>query len=69
VSQDLASLKLLRVLEGSYRPRGDEMLRLAEIAQLNKLYLAYLRVIRGALRGRLAREEAKYRWFVKNAVE
>ena len=38
-------MKLLRVLEGFYRPREDEVLRLANVARLNKLYLAYLRMV------------------------
>jgi hypothetical protein len=39
------SLKLLRVLGGSYRPGSGEFSRLAERARLNKLYLAYLRAL------------------------
>jgi len=63
------SLKLLRVLEGFYRPREDEVLRLANVARLNKLYLTYLRMIGDAVRYELAREKARYRWFVENVVE
>jgi len=37
-------------------------------ARLNKLYLAYLRAL-GGPRGELLREEARYRWFLGNAVE
>ena len=69
MSRNSVSLRLLEVLGGSYRPCEDEMLELAEAARLNKLYLAYLRAIRDLLDNELAREEARYRWFVKNAVE
>jgi hypothetical protein len=62
------SLKLLKVLSGSYRPSAGEASRLAERARLNKLYLAYLRAL-GGPEGELAREEARYRWFLGNAVE
>jgi len=66
---ELNSLTLLRVLEGFYRPREDEVLRLANVARLNKLYLAYLRMVGDAVRYELAREEARYRWFMENVVE
>jgi len=62
-------LKLLRVLEGFYRPREDEVSRLANVARMNKLYLAYLRMVGDAVGYELAREEARYRWFVENVVE
>jgi len=62
------SLKLLRVLGGSYRPGSGEFSRLAERARLNKLYLAYLRAL-GGPRGELLGEEARYRWYLRNAVE
>ena len=63
------SLKLLRVLGGSYRPSSaGEASRLAERARLNKLYLAYLRAL-GGPRGELLGEEARYRWYLRNAVE
>jgi hypothetical protein len=62
------SLKLLRVLGGSYRPSAGEASRLAERARLNKLYLAYLRAL-GGPEDELVREEARYRWFLRNAVE
>jgi len=69
MSWESDSLKLLRVLEGFYRPREDEVLRLANVARLNKLYLAYLRMVKDAVRCELAREEARYGWFVENVVE
>jgi hypothetical protein len=63
------SLKLLRVLGGSYSPSSAvEASLLAERARLNKLYLAYLRAL-GGPGGELVREEARYRWFLRNAVE
>ncbi|MCC6050052.1 MAG: nucleotidyltransferase family protein [Thermofilum sp.] len=63
------SLNLLRVLSGSYRPgSAGEASRLAERARLNKLYLAYLRAL-GGPKEELVREEARYRWFLGNAVE
>jgi len=43
--------------------------RLAEVAKLNKLLLAYLRRVGDVLRGELLREEARYRWFMGNAAE
>jgi hypothetical protein len=50
------SLKLLRVLGGSYRPGSAiEAARLAERTRLNKLYLAFLRALgvqRKSWRGR-----------------
>jgi len=60
--------KLLWVLEGSYRPSGEVYL-LAELAKLNKVYLAYLRRVGAPLGGELLREEARYRWFLRNAAE
>jgi len=48
---------------------GDEILRLAEVAKLNKLYLTYLRRVGDVLRGELVREEARYGWFMENATE
>lgn len=69
MSRDSNSLKLLRILNGSYIPRGNEVLKLAEVARLNKLYLAYLRALGDVLRSELAREEARYKWFVENTVE
>jgi len=43
--------------------------RFAEVAKLNKLLLAYLRRVGDVLRGELVREEARYRWFVRNVAE
>lgn len=63
------TLKLLETLRGSYKPRDEEVWVLAEVAKLNKLYLAYLRAVRGVLERELLREEARYRWFMRNAVE
>jgi len=63
------TLRLLKALEGSYRPSGGEVYRLAELAKLNKLYLAYLRRVGGPLESELLREEARLRWFLRNAVE
>jgi hypothetical protein len=62
-------LKLLGTLRGSYKPSNEEAWVLAEVAKLNKLYLAYLKTVRGVLEGELLREEAKYKWFMENAVE
>ena len=45
------------------------MLELAETARLNKLYLAYLRAVGDLLGGELAREEARYGWFLRSTVE
>ncbi|RLE89432.1 MAG: hypothetical protein DRN04_16320 [Thermoprotei archaeon] len=69
MSRESKTLKLLRVIEGSYKPHAEEVLELAKLAKLNKLYLAYLRVLGNTLRNELLREEARYRWFMRNAVE
>ena len=61
--------KLLGVLEGSCRLSGGEVYALAELAKLNKVYLAYLRRVGGSLRSELLREEVRYRWFLGNGVE
>ena len=39
------SLKLPRTIDGVYKPREDELWELAEVARLNKLYLAFLRSV------------------------
>ena len=62
-------MKLLRTLQGLYKPSSGEIYKLAGIAKLNKLYLAYLRRVGGVLRDELIREEAKYRWFMRNVAE
>lgn len=41
----------------------------AELARINKLYLAYFRAVGDILRDEHLRVEAKYRWFMKNVVE
>jgi len=63
------TLKLLETLRGSYRPRDEEVWVLAEVARLNKLYLAYLRAVKEVLEHELLREEARCRWFMRNALE
>jgi len=63
------TLKLLETLRGSYRPSDEEAWALAGVARLNKLYLAYLRAVGGVLEDELLREEARYRWFMRNALE
>jgi hypothetical protein len=40
--RETEAIKLLKTLLGLYRPGGDEILRLAEVAKLNKLYLTTL---------------------------
>jgi hypothetical protein len=67
--RETETIKLLKTLLGLYMPRGGEVRRLAEIAKLNKLLLAYLRRVGDALRDELVREEARYRWFTRNAAE
>jgi hypothetical protein len=39
------------------------------VAKLNKLLLAYLRMVRNVLRDELLREEARYRWFMRYVAE
>jgi len=63
------TLKLLRTLQGLYKPSNEEVYKLAGIAKLNKLYLAYLRRVGDVLRNELIREEARYRWFMRNVAE
>jgi hypothetical protein len=67
--RETETLRLLRTLQGLYRPSSGEVYKLAEIAKLNKLYLAYLRRVGDALGGELIREEARYRWFIGNTAE
>jgi hypothetical protein len=67
--RETETLKLLRTLQGLYKPGSEEVYKLAGIAKLNKLYLAYLRRVGGVLRDELTREEARYRWFMRNMAE
>jgi hypothetical protein len=67
--RETETIKLLKTLLGLYKPKGEEVYRLAEIANLNKLLLAYLRRVWDALRDQLIREEARYRWFMRNTAE
>jgi hypothetical protein len=69
MSRETDTVKLLKTLLGSYSPSSKEVERLAGVARLNKLYLAYLRRVRGSLWDELIREEARYRWFIRNATE
>jgi len=69
VPRETETLKLLRTLQGLYKPSSEEIYKLAGIAKLNKLYLAYLKRVKDALRDELIREEARYRWFMRNAAE
>ena len=47
-----ASLRLLGVIEGWYRPSGlGEALELGSLARLNKLYLPFLRAVGAELDG------------------
>ena len=66
--RETETLKLLRTLQGLYKPSSEEVCKLAGIAKLNKLYLAYLRRVGDALGSELIREEAKYRWFIRNVA-
>jgi hypothetical protein len=67
--RETETLKLLRTLQSLYKPSSEEVYKLAEIAKLNKLYLAYLRRVGDVLRDELIHEEAKYRWFMRNVAE
>jgi uncharacterized protein YqgQ len=69
VLEDSLSLRLLKVLEGSYRPDHYEALRLADIARFNKLYLSYLRRVKDVFGEELSREEARFRWFMNNVYD
>ncbi len=68
--RETLTLKLLRVVENSYRPPEEEVLRLTELSKLNKLYLAFLRNVNSEMLYReLLLEESKYRWYLRNAME
>jgi hypothetical protein len=69
MSRETDTVKLLKTLLGSYSPSSKEVKRLAGVAKLNKLYLAYLRRVGDSLWDELIREEARYRWFIRNAAE
>ena len=65
-----ASLRLLGVIEGWYRPSGlGEVLELGGLARLNKLYLPFLRAVGAGLDGELRLEETRFSWYVSNAVD
>lgn len=62
--------KLIAVLNSWYRPREDEVSVLAEVARLNKLYLAYLRSVKNPyIDVERLREEARYRRYIDNVIE
>ena len=64
------SLELLNILEGSYKPREDELSQIAKIAKLNKLYLAFLRSVDStALWPKRLLEETKFRSYRRNVVD
>ncbi len=63
------TLKLIRVLENSYKPKSREIWELAELARINKLYLPYLRAVGDMVREELLRREARYKWFIHNTAE
>jgi len=67
--RETEALKLLRTLLGLYRPSVGGARRLTVVARLNKLLLAYLRRVGDVLGDELLREEARYRWFMRNAAE
>jgi hypothetical protein len=67
--RETETLSLLKTLLGLYKPSGGEVCRLAEVAKLNKLLLAYLRSVGDVLRDELVREEARYKWFMRNVAE
>ena len=69
MSRESDSLRLLRVIDGSYKPSMEDAHKLAERARLNKLYLAYLRGVGDLFKDELKREETRYEWYIKNAVE
>ncbi|ADG90841.1 nucleotidyltransferase family protein [Thermosphaera aggregans] len=69
MSRETDTVKLLKTLLGSYSPSGKEVERFAGVAKLNKLYLAYLRRVGDSLWDELVHEEARYRWFTRNAAE
>ncbi len=63
------SARLLRALQGLYIP-GDDLLPLARLARVNKVFLEFLRRFgRGSLEDLLASEETRYRRFMDNALD
>ena len=58
--------KLVALLNGNYVPKAAELPQLAELARLNKLYLAFLRRVNGL---GLRREEERFKWFMRNTGE
>ncbi len=69
MSRETDAVRLLKTLLGSYSPSSKEVERLAGVAKLNKLYLAYLRRVGDVLRDELIHEEARYRRFIRSAAE
>ena len=69
MSRETETLRLLKTLLGLYRPSNVEVRRLADVARLNKLLLAYLRMVGDVLRDELISEETRYRRFMRNAAE
>ena len=64
------SLKLLRTIDGVYKPREDELWGLAEVARLNKLYLAFLRSVDcGVFWRERVVEEARFRRYMRSVVD
>jgi len=64
-----ASLRLLETLEGSYKPGASELPVLAGVARMNKLYLAFLRVVRDSLPSEWASEEERFRRYIGGSLE
>jgi len=62
------SLKPLQVLEGLYRPSIEELERLAEVAKLSELYLAFLRAVRDVIPNEWSFEEARFRRYIENCM-
>jgi hypothetical protein len=52
-----------------HMPNDEGIQRPAEVTKYNKLLLAYPRRVGDVLRDELIREEARHRWFMRNAAE
>ncbi len=63
------SVKLLKMLDGLYRPAIGELEELARIAMMNKLYLPFLREARDLFSSKLALEEKRFRMYISNCLD
>ncbi len=63
------SLKVMGVIDGTYKPSTDEIPILTEVAKLNKLYLAFIRHVSEIPRHERLLEESRFRLFMKHVTD